>query len=361
MTRSVDSAENPLISVVMPVYNAERYVADAIRSILAQTYENFEFIIVDDGSTDGSVNIVREFAAQDARIRPYFLEHQGRKRTFQAGITKARGDFIARMDSDDMALPERFSIQLPWMRARGVEICGSCVKEIGMADGLLWFPETHEAIRNELIFRTIMLFPTVLMPIHIARSIPDREAAATEEYPTWTYLVLRYRMGNVPQILLKHRSHDQQVHVLDAPGFLADLCRFRQPYFHALFPEATEADYASVARVAQNEPSANLADLERAGAWLVRLAQLPDNFLRQRMAARWYIACQKSAHWGLKSYHLYQQYAPQFDILLDERASRKLWLQCAFRLQAGSRGHHLLSFVEQKWTRTLSMLQGKSS
>src|SRR3954454_7619470 len=70
-------SDKPLISVVMPVYNAERYVADAINSILTQTYPHFEFIVVDDGSTDGSAAIVRDFAARDARIRPLFMAHGG--------------------------------------------------------------------------------------------------------------------------------------------------------------------------------------------------------------------------------------------------------------------------------------------
>ncbi|MCL4832993.1 MAG: glycosyltransferase family 2 protein [Caldilineaceae bacterium] len=85
-----------LISVLMPVYNSERYVADAIRSILAQSFGHFEFIIVDDGSTDDSARIIAEFAAQDTRIRPFFAEHSGRARSANTAIALAhRREFYA--------------------------------------------------------------------------------------------------------------------------------------------------------------------------------------------------------------------------------------------------------------------------
>ena len=104
--------DQPLISVIMPVYNAERYVADAIRSILEQTYSHFEFIIVDDGSTDGTVKIIHKCAGRDSRVRLVYLTHGNGPSAANAGIALAQGEFIARMDADDVALPERFSIQL---------------------------------------------------------------------------------------------------------------------------------------------------------------------------------------------------------------------------------------------------------
>jgi glycosyltransferase involved in cell wall biosynthesis len=149
---SLGVPDQPLISVVMPVYNAERYVAQAITSILTQTYSHFEFIIVDDGSTDGSATIVRDFAARDARIRPFFPAHSGQARALNTGITTAQGELIAFMEHDDIALPERFAIQLDWMRRTGVVICGGCLKSFGDTDGFWWFPETHKAICHELLF-----------------------------------------------------------------------------------------------------------------------------------------------------------------------------------------------------------------
>src|SRR5262245_17472752 len=163
MTTTASTMDGPLISVVMTVYNAERYVANAIRSVLAQTYPHFELIIADDGSTDGSAAIVRDFASSDDRIHSLILSHGGTARARNAAVGVAGGALIAYMDADDIALPERFATQLTWMRRTGVEVCGSCVKRFGDENSLLWFPEGHAAIRHELVFRIGILLPTLLI------------------------------------------------------------------------------------------------------------------------------------------------------------------------------------------------------
>ena len=97
----------PKVSVIMPVYNAEKYIGEAIESILDQTYTDFEFIIIDDGSSDGTVAAVKGY--DDRRIRFYQNEHNmGVAATLNRGLDLATGEYIARMDSDDMSLPERF-------------------------------------------------------------------------------------------------------------------------------------------------------------------------------------------------------------------------------------------------------------
>src|SRR6185369_3616134 len=101
----------------MPVYNTERYLAAALKSVLAQSFTDFEFIILDDGSTDSSVHIVREFAENDDRIRFFPLEHRGYVSVLRRGLNHCRGEFVARMDSDDISMPERFEKQLQYLRA----------------------------------------------------------------------------------------------------------------------------------------------------------------------------------------------------------------------------------------------------
>ncbi len=344
---SANFPERPLISVVMPVYNRERYVAEALSSILAQSYTHLEFIVVvDDGSTDGSADIVRDFAARDARIHPIFMEHGSQGRARNVGIAAARGELIAHMDDDDIALPPRLAAQITWMRQTGVDICGSYVKTFGTDDGILWFPETHEAIQCELLFRIGLLQPTVLMRADIAKAHPYDEQATYEDYEMWTRIAHLYRMGNTPQILLKERCHPQQIHIVKKISIREDQRTYRHRYFHTLFPETTAGDYAALDRVVEKEPFPNLVELERAGGWLARLAQTPDNLLRQRMAGRWQAACQRSAHLGLGCYRLYRQIAPQFGIS-PKPGAPKLWLACALRLKPGSRLEWLLKEIRQ--------------
>src|SRR3954447_7753370 len=102
----------PTVSVLMPCYNAERFLPEAIQSILDQTFRDFEFVIVDDGSTDNTRNVLRMFAEGDDRIRVIDNDHGGISGALNRGIQECRGEWIARMDGDDIALPDRLEKQI---------------------------------------------------------------------------------------------------------------------------------------------------------------------------------------------------------------------------------------------------------
>lgn len=338
--------DQPLISVIMSAYNTERYVSDAISSILAQTYTHFEFIILDGGSIDGTACIVREFAAQDARIRPFFLPECNQAHAFNVGLAKVQGEWVAFMDSDDIALPERLSVQMDWLHRTGVDICGSLAKRFDQENSILWFPETHEAIRYELLFRCALLPPTVLMRANIFKSHLFSEQTVFLDYELWTRLVPRYSMGNAQQILVKYRRHPQQTTVLKKNQVYGDLCKFRRPYFHTLFPQATAVDYTAIELAAEKKPASNLMELELAGKWLARLAQTPDNFLRERMAGRWLATCQRSARLGPACCRLYRQIAPEFG-LAAIKGQFKLRLMCAFRCGSESIAYKMIASTKR--------------
>ena len=340
-------SNTPLISVVMPVYNAEPYLAEAITSILDQTYSHFEFVIVDDGSTDHSTDVIRAFAARDARVRPLFRTHAGVACAANAGVALTRGELIARMDADDIALPERFAVQLAWMRRTGVDICGSCVQRFGDRNSLFWFPETHEAISHEFLFRAAVLHPTILMLASVVRTSPYDERTHFEDYELWTRVISRYRFGNVPRILLKYRCHPRQVHIRVAQRIVEELLTYRQRYFRTRFPEATEEDYAAFAHVANKEPLSHVTNLLMAGKWLAHLAQVNDTFLRQQMAQRWLRTCERSAHLGPAVYRLYREVLPAFGAV-DMTGERKLRTLCFLRLPEGSRLYRTLAEGKRK-------------
>ena len=153
----------PTISVVMPLYNCAAFVAEAIESILVQSFADFEFIIVDDGSTDGTPDTIRDYARQDKRIRPFFLEHSYAARATNIGVQHARGQWFARMDADDISLPHRLETELAWIKSTGVDVCGSQAGLFGKREGVLWFPEDHDAMQRELLFRICLPHPAVIM------------------------------------------------------------------------------------------------------------------------------------------------------------------------------------------------------
>ncbi len=303
----------PFLSVVMPVYNRARYVAEAIQSILAQTYSHFEFLIVDDGSTDDSPRLIREWEARDARIRPIFLEHGGVSRAMNAGVAQARGELVARMDSDDIALPQRFAAQIEWMRSHEIDVCGSCMYCFGSEARPMWFPETHQAIRHELLFRVGMLFPTIMLRTEIYQAQPIVERIHFDDYELCAQVAPHYRMGNVPQLLIKYRLHDQQSGTMNRSTFIAEAETIRRRCFDDLFPDAPPEVWARHMRIIAKKPFATRAELQRAGEWLARLAQPPDGFLRKRMALRWQAACRASVSNVAECYAIYREWLAKID------------------------------------------------
>ena len=124
----------PLVSVIMPVYNGEKYLAEAIDSILGQSFTDFEFLIVDDGSQDNSAEIIRSYEKRDRRIRFIQLErNMGAAAARNRGIAAATGKFITMMDCDDISLPERLQKQVDFMQSNpeigAVGVCGQAVNE----------------------------------------------------------------------------------------------------------------------------------------------------------------------------------------------------------------------------------------
>lgn len=329
----------PLVSVVMPVYNAATYLPAAIESILTQTHEDFEFIIADDGSADNSAVLIQTFAARDRRIRPLFLPHGGQAKAGNACVEVAQGRWLARMDADDVALPQRLAIQLAWLQESNVDVGGcSFVKRFGNEDGFLWFPASHAAIQHELLFRVGLLQPTMMLSTALAKAYPYAEQSAFEDYEWQLRLARQHRLGNLPQVLHQYRCHPTQVHIQRSDDFQADLRRYRRPHFFSLFPEATARDYTALAHVLDRIACPTLAELALAGQWLVRLAQGQEQRLREKMAGRWQATCLRSAGLGADCYQLYARYAPQFQVPEAPNVYR-LRIACALQLRHDTQLH----------------------
>ena len=140
---------NPLVTVLMPVYNGEKYLKEAIESILNQTFKDFEFLIINDGSTDNSVKIIQSF--NDLRIRLIHNESNiGLIKTLNKGLKLSNGKYIARMDCDDVSLPKRLSVQINFMEKHPeIGVCGSWVKIIGLEQKFInKYPQKHEEARH---------------------------------------------------------------------------------------------------------------------------------------------------------------------------------------------------------------------
>jgi glycosyltransferase involved in cell wall biosynthesis len=146
---------NPEISVLMSVYNGEKYLSEAVDSILSQSFRDFEFIVIDDGSTDRSKRILEKYAAKDPRIRLVSRENRGISKSANEGLALARGEFIARMDADDVSLPGRFVEQVAFLKKNPDYVavgCGVMVTDCDLRPlGLRWELLDHPTIESELL------------------------------------------------------------------------------------------------------------------------------------------------------------------------------------------------------------------
>jgi hypothetical protein len=208
---------SPQLSVVMPVFDGEDYLEEAIQSVLDQTFQDFEFIIVNDGSKDSTSAIVRRFAEHDSRIRFEDLGHEGQAQSLNVGCRLARGQYIAIFDADDACLPNRFNCQMMFLREHpSIALLGAGVQKIrsdGKPFATVLFPTQEGEIRETLIKRSCFAHSTVVM---LKQAISDvggyRKAFfAAEDYDLWLRLAERYEVANLPSVLVKYRVHSNQL------------------------------------------------------------------------------------------------------------------------------------------------------
>ncbi|AWB44876.1 glycosyl transferase [Paenibacillus sp. CAA11] len=203
----------PRASVIMPVYNNAAYVQEAIHSILVQTYTDFELILIDDGSTDGSSYLIS--LIEDPRVRKVFhSQNRGLVASLNEGLSLATGEYIVRMDSDDFAAPDRLGIQITFMDQHpSIDLSGSAfTTSIGGTPKVN--PVSHEEIRTWLLFHCCICHPTTIMRssmIHRLNVQYDHNYPHAEDYELWNRLAPHIQMANLPINLLYYRLHSGQV------------------------------------------------------------------------------------------------------------------------------------------------------
>lgn len=261
--------KKPLISVVLPVYNGESFLVEAIDSILAQSVTDFELIVMDDGSSDGSPEILRNYQQKDPRVRVFTHENQGLTNTLNKALELAEGQWIARMDQDDIALPFRFERQLDYLAHSKADLVGSWVKRFGSSDQrTVRLPESEAAIKMEMLFGSPFAHPTVMMSAELARQLRyDISCDKAEDYDLWVRAAIAgWRMANVPEVLLLYRVHAAQISTAASNRQMALSQGIKQRYWEHVF-EAWGKDPScihSVVAVRSPGSKVNADSIERA-------------------------------------------------------------------------------------------------
>ncbi len=268
-------SETVFVSVLLPVYNAAKYIADALDSILSQTFDNFELIVIDDGSSDKSLNILREYESKDTRIRLFTRENRGLIASLNEGIDIARGKWLVRMDADDIALPTRIERQLYWADKTGADIVGSWVKFFGSFDRRIWKGyQSDEAIKIDMLFKCPFVHPSVMMRRDMVKQLKyDPISEKAEDYDLWVRAALAgCKMFNVPEVLLKYRKHTAQVSVVSADMQQSMTEVIRKKYWEHYFASTDSISTTLEAGFNVSSLSPKLFDLEVANNFFVQLA-----------------------------------------------------------------------------------------
>lgn len=205
----------PTVSVVMCVFNGERFLHEAVESILAQTFRDFEFIVIDDGSSDRTPSILDAFAARDARLRVHHEPHRGLIASLNKGCGLAQGGYIARMDADDIAKPDRLALQVEFMKSHSdVGVLGGAVELMdsdGRAIACSQNPSEDAEIRQELQHRCPLWHPTVVFRHEVFTQAGGyRSVVDAEDYDFWLRVSEHFRMANLSSVLLQYRLHPNQ-------------------------------------------------------------------------------------------------------------------------------------------------------
>ena len=266
----------PAVTVLMPVFNAAPYLAEAIDSILAQTEPDFELLLIDDGSTDSS--LATACAYTDRRIRLVIGgSNRGVVARLNDGLNAARARYVARMDADDVMHPDRLRKQLVYMRDRPeTGICGTWVLRAS-PDGRTEesrFPTEHAAIAAQLLFENAVAHPTVMLDMealnrHDLRYAPT--AAHVEDYDLWVRASRVLKLANLPGVLHRYRIHPASIGAVHGPVQSIGAQAVRGRALHGLGLTWTERDLAVHRILASATDLYDGATLDEVSAWAAKL------------------------------------------------------------------------------------------
>lgn len=219
----MSSSSNPPISVVMSVYNGARFLDQAIDSIRGQTYGDFEFIIVDDGSTGATPEILARHAAEDSRIRILPQENRGLIESLNRGFAAATGTYIARMDADDVAKPYRLERELGFLAENpGIALVGGAIEvidaETQVLDTIRLPSEPVQIRRHMRELGCALAHPTVLFRRSVLKEVAGFRKAYrhAEDYDLWLRMLEKFDLANLDEVLLGYRRHAASVSIKNA-------------------------------------------------------------------------------------------------------------------------------------------------
>lgn len=329
----------PKVSVIMPVYNSEKYVAQAIKSILQQTFKNFEFLILNDGSRDHSLDIIQSF--NDPRI--ILINHKtnrGLIAVLNQGLKLARGRFIARMDADDISHPKRLELQIKLMEKNpSLSAVGGWVKTIGLEKNRKWQYRTNaQILKCELLFDAPLAHPTVMLRSATLKKHNLRyRIKNSEDYGLWNDLTKFSSIANMPMYLLQYRVHSQQTGSKQFDTRRQAAHVLRNSIVRRLVPNANKEELILHQQLATRDFGNNRAFLIKAEKWLLKIQDTnskkntyPTAALNHVLGFYWWQVAQCNSKQGVASFKIYKNSTLTFGYSPSKLAMFKFFIKCCF-------------------------------
>ncbi|MBD2795678.1 glycosyltransferase [Xenorhabdus sp. 18] len=272
---------SPRLSVLMSVYNGENYLEESINSILLQTFEDYEFIIIDDGSTDFTSSILSSYAKKDMRIKVITNENNiGLIHSLNKGLHIASSNLVARMDADDIAIPDRLKIQMDFMQAHpDVAVCGGFTTYLENPSKGDVHAISHEGIVAECFFHCPFAHPTVIMrkdKILELTSGYDLNDLYAEDYGLWSRLVIskKTRFANINKSLLKYRTHPNNIRIEYKKRQRETANYIQKNMFLSL---GVDIPLRDIDLLNHSEGKISIDNVKRCEYWLLKIEKCTDN------------------------------------------------------------------------------------
>lgn len=333
----------PRVSVLMAVRNGELHLEEAIRSVLDQTFTDFECIVVNDGSTDGTDEILRRYQRYDTRIRLSRSGGNGLSHALNHGLKSATGTYVARMDADDVSLAGRLAAQVQLMEARPeVGVCGTWIETFGMGRSTVYrHPSDDATIRCALLFESVLAHPSVMIRRDLfvgARLLYDTAMLHAEDYDLWVRAAQYTSLVNVPEVLLRYREHPHQVVRKHEATKRETARRIRRRQLERLGLAPTAEEEALHESISSWDFEDSRTFVSAAHVWLLKLTAAnrttgiyPPIPFQSIVADRWWAICAASTHLGLWTLRMLRSSPLWGDMRVDWKQQVKFGVKCGIR------------------------------
>lgn len=306
----------PKVSVVMPVYKGDDYLSEAVDSILNQTFSDFEFIIICDNPTEKTEDMLNKYRQEDSRMKIYYQERQGLVNSLNRGFSLAQGEYIARMDADDISLPDRLEKQVKFMTENlEIGICGAWIKRIGQPPSYVWkVPCDYESIKSRMLFEPVIAHPSIIArkEIFLKKELAYmQDETYAEDYGLWVRAAKEIKLANMPEILMYYRIHTSTSNK-EKQRIVANNIRFAQIKELGINPTKEELEIHEALSYYEVGLSRKL--IPEVSSWLEKLLNAncimkiyPEPAFSATLAYYWYHACNSSTYLGLESWNLFNE------------------------------------------------------